>query len=136
VEQQSWASFGAGIGMFVWYVIEVPIILGLGIGAVFLAVVSRRRGWILVNTAALLLTVLAPFLAVGIIRTINADTAIFNPSSVHDGDVRLVQVHLVFVGVLLAIQLLYLAYGVWRIWRSFGAPRSSAAAIPLPSAQA
>jgi hypothetical protein len=136
VDPQSWASFGVGIGMFVWYVIEVPIILGLGFGALFLAGVSRRRGWILVNTVALLLTALAPFLAVGIIRTINADTDIFNPRSVHEGDVRLVQVHLVFVGVLLAIQLLYLAYGVWRIWRSFGAPRNSAAATPLPSAQA
>jgi hypothetical protein len=136
VDPQSWASFSVGIGMGVWYIIEIPIILGLGLGALFLAAVSGQRGWINASAVALLFTVVAPFLAVSIIRTINAGTDSHNPLSVHEGDVRLVQVHLVFEGMLLAIQLLYLAYGVWRIWRSFGAPRNAAAATSLPSAQA
>jgi predicted membrane-bound dolichyl-phosphate-mannose-protein mannosyltransferase len=117
-EPQSWTSYGVGLSMIVWYIIEIPIILGLGIGAVLLAALSRRRGWIIVTALALLFTVVAPFLAYFISDTINADIDIVNPRSVHERDVRLVQVHLPFVGVLLAIQLLYLAYGVWRIWRS------------------
>jgi presenilin-like A22 family membrane protease len=43
-EPQSWASFSAGLGMDYWYIIEIPIILGLGIGAVALAALSRQRG--------------------------------------------------------------------------------------------
>jgi hypothetical protein len=134
-DPQSWASLGFYIGMVYWYIIELPSILGLGIGAVILSALSRQRGWIICNAVVLALTVLAPLLATLIIRAIQPDTDIFSPLAVHDRDTRLFQVHLAFVVVLFAIQLLYLSYGVWRIWRSVGLRRSSASATPLPSAQ-
>ncbi len=134
-DPQSWASLGFYIWMIYWYIIELPIILGLGIGAVVLAVLSRQRGWIICNAVALAFTILTPLLATLIIRALQADTDIFSPLAVHDRDMRLFQVHLAFVVVLFAIQLLYLSYGVWRIWRSVGLRRSSASATPLPSAQ-
>jgi len=39
------------------------------------------------------------------------------------------------VAVLLAIQLLYLAYGVWRIWRSYALGSRKLPAMSLPSVQ-
>ncbi len=121
-----------------WYLIELPILLGQGIAVVILATVSRQRGWIIGAAVALALTILAPFLLSEISHAIDANTDIFNPRSMYDGDVRLFQAQLVFTVVLFALQLLYLAYGVrrtWRIWRSTGLGSRSASATPLPSAQ-
>jgi len=136
-DAQSWASLGVYLGMLYWYILEVPIILGLGVGALVLAALSRQRSWIIGNAVALALTLLAPLLATWILPAINADTDIFNLLAVHDRDVRLFQAHLAFVAVLLAIQLLYLAYGVWRIWRSRapGSQSRSRSVVSLPSAQ-
>jgi hypothetical protein len=131
----SFASLDAYIAMLYWYVLELPIIFSLGVGAVVLAALSRQRSWIIGNAVALALTVLTPPLATWIIRGMQADTDIFNPLAVHERDVRMFQAHLAFVAVLLAIQLLYLAYGVWRIWRSRGLGSRSHPATLLPSVQ-
>ncbi len=134
-DPQSWASLGVVLGLFYWYLIELPILLGQGIAVVVLASVSRQRGWIIGAAVALALTILAPFLLSEISHAIDANTDIFSPRSMYDGDVRLFQAQLVFTVVLFALQLLYLAYGVRRIWRSTGSRRPLAAATPLPSAQ-
>jgi len=136
-DAQSWASFGFSIAMVYWYILELPIIFSLGVGAVVLAALSRQRVWIIGNAVALALTVVAPLLAIWVIPGIQAGTDIFNPLAVHDRDVRLFQAHLAFVAVLLAIQLLYLAYGVWRIWRSRapGSQSRSRSVVSLSSAQ-
>jgi hypothetical protein len=134
-EPQSWASFGVYIGLFYWYMIELPIILGLGIGAVVLAALSRQRGWIIGNAVALALTVVAPLLAMWILQALNKGTDIFNPFAVHDRDVRLFQTHLVIVVVLFALQLLYLSYGVWRIWHSRGRGSRPTSVTTLPAVQ-
>lgn len=131
----SWASFGVSVGMLYWYIIQLPILLGLGIGAVVLSALSRQRGWIIGNAVALALSVLAPLLVTWIIRAIDSGTDIFNPLAVHDRDVRFFQVHLTFVVVLFALQLLYLSYGIWRIWRSSRLGSQSTSATSLPSAQ-
>jgi hypothetical protein len=49
--------------------------------------------------------------------------------------VRFFQAHLVFVFALFALQLLYLSYGVWRIWRSLVVGSGSRLANSLPSTQ-
>ncbi|HEY1390432.1 MAG TPA: hypothetical protein VGF38_17980 [Ktedonobacterales bacterium] len=134
-DPQSWASLGVYLDILYWYILELPVIFGLGVGAVVLAALSRQRRWIIGNAVALALTILAPLLAMWILPAINADTDIFNPLAVHDRDVRLFQAHLAFVVVLLAIQLLYLAYGIWRIWRSRGLGRQMHVATSLPSVQ-
>ena len=134
-EPQSLASLGVIFGLFYWYLIELPILLGQGIAVVILAAVSRQRGWIIGAAVALALTILAPFLLSEIDHAIGANTDIFNPRSKYDGDVRLFQAQLVFTVVLFALQFLYLAYGVRRIWRSTGLRSRSASATPLPSAQ-
>jgi len=134
-DPQSWASFGVGVGTAIWSIIEVPVVLGLGIGAVLLAALSRQRGWIIANAIALLCTIAASLLALKITRDISASKDIFNPLSVHEADVRLVQAHVALEVVLLALQLLYLAYGVWRIWHSVRLGRRPVAVMPLPSAQ-
>jgi hypothetical protein len=136
-EPQSWASFGFSIAMVYWYLLELPIIFSLGVGAVVLAALSRQRGWIIGNAVALALTVVASLLAMWIIPDIQAGADIFNPLAVHIRDVRRFQAHLAFVVVLLAIQLLYLAYGVWRIWRSRvpGSQSQSHSVASLPSVQ-
>ena len=46
-EPQSLASLGVVFGLFYWYLIELPILLGQGIAVVILAAVSRQRGWIM-----------------------------------------------------------------------------------------
>jgi hypothetical protein len=134
-DPQSWASLGVGLGTAFWAIIEVPVVLGLGIGAMLLAALSRQRGWIIANTIALLCAIAAPLLALKITRDISASKDIFNPLSVHEADVRLVQAHVALEVVLLALQLLYLAYGAWRIWHSVRLGRRSVAVMPLPSAQ-
>ncbi|HEY7341615.1 MAG TPA: hypothetical protein VH591_12085 [Ktedonobacterales bacterium] len=134
-EPDSFASLDAYIAMLYWYILELPIVFSLGVGAVILAALSRQRRWIIGNAVALALTVLTPLLATWIIRGIQTDTDIFNPLAVHDRDVRMFQAHLAFVIALLAIQLLYLAYGVWRIWRARGSGSRSHVATPLPSVQ-
>jgi hypothetical protein len=103
-----------------------------------LAAMSRQRGWIIGAAVALALTILAPFLLSVISHAIDANTDIFNPRSMYDGDVRLFQAQLVFTVALFAFQLLYLAYGarrIWRIWRSTGSEFRSTSATPLPTAQ-
>lgn len=134
-DPQSWASLGFSIGMVYWYILELPIIVGLGVGAVVLAALSHRRGWIIGNVVALALTVVAPLLAMWMIPGIQGGTDIFNPLAVHNRDAQRFQAHLAFVVVLFAIQLLYLAYGVWRIWRSSGLGRRLDSATLLLSAQ-
>jgi hypothetical protein len=134
-EPQSWASFGFSIAMVYWYLLELPIIFSLGVGAVILAALSRQRGWIIGNAVALALTVVASLLALWLIPDIQAGVDIFNPLAVHDRDVQRFQAYLAFVVVLLAIQLLYLAYGVWRIWRSRAPGSRSRSATSLPSVQ-
>ncbi|HEY7020324.1 MAG TPA: hypothetical protein VH349_04350 [Ktedonobacterales bacterium] len=134
-DPQSWASLGVVLGLFYWYLIELPILLGQGIAVVILAAVSRQRGWIIGAAVALTLTILAPFLLSEISHAIDASKDIFDPQSVYEGSVRLAQAQLVFTVVLFAFQLLYLAYGVRRIWRSRGLWRQSLAATSLPSAQ-
>jgi len=134
-DPQSWASLGVVLGLFYWYLIELPILLGQGIAVVILATVSRQRGWIIGAAVALALTILAPFLLSEISHAIAANKDIFNPQSEYDADVRLFQAQLVFTVVLFALQLLYLAYGVRRIWRSRGLGSRSAPATPLPSMQ-
>ena len=131
-EPQSWASFGVGVGTGIWYLIEVSIVLSLGIGALLLAALSRQRGWIIANTIALLCTIVGSFLTLMITREISAAADIFDPTSVHAADVRLVQAHVAWEVVLLALQLFYLAFGVWRIWRSVRLGRRSGAVMPLP----
>ena len=64
-DPQSWASLGVVLGLFYWYLIELPILLGQGIAVVVLASVSRQRGWIIGAAVALALTILAPFSALG-----------------------------------------------------------------------
>jgi hypothetical protein len=134
-EPQSFASLGVVFGLFYWYLIELPILLGQGIAVVILAAASRQRGWIIGAAVALALTILAPFLLSEISHAIDANKDIFNPRSEYDADVRLFQAQQVFTVVLFAFQLLYLAYGVWRIRRSRGTWRRSASATLLPSAQ-
>ena len=134
-EPESWASFGFYLRMVYWYIFELPIILGLGIGAVVLAALSRQRGWVMGNAIALALTVLAPLLAVWIIRAISAGTDVFNPLAIHARDVRLFQADLAFVVILFAILLLYLSYGVWRIRRSSVLGSQPTSGTSLPSVQ-
>ena len=121
--------------MVYWYLLELPIIFSLGVGAVILAALSRQRGWIIGNAVALALTIVASLLALWLIPDIQAGVDIFNPLAVHDRDVQRFQAYLAFVVVLLAIQLLYLAYGVWRIWRSRAPGSRSRSATSLPSVQ-
>jgi hypothetical protein len=134
-DPQSFALLGVVVGLFYWYLIELPILLGQGIPVVILAAASRQRGLIIGAAVALALTILAPFLLSEISHAIDAGKDIFDPRSVYEGNVRLAQAQLVFTVVLFAFQLLYLAYGVRRIWRSTGWGRQSASATPLPSAQ-
>ena len=134
-DPQSWASLGVVLGLFYWYLVELPILLGQGIAVVILATVSRQRGWIIGAAVALALTILSPFLLSEISHAIAANKDIFNPQSEYDADVRLFQAQLGFTVVLFALQLLYLAYGVRRIWRSRGLGSRSAPATPLPSMQ-
>ena len=119
-------------GLFYWYLIELPILLGQGIAVVILAAVSRQRGWIIGAAVALALTILAPFLLSEISHAIAANKDIFNPQSEYDADVRLFQAQLVFTVVLFALQLLYLAYGVRRIWRSTWIGESVSASHSAP----
>jgi hypothetical protein len=65
-DPQSWASLGVGLGTAVWSIIEVPVVLGLGLGAILLAALSRQRGWIIANTIALLSTIAASLVALKI----------------------------------------------------------------------
>lgn len=136
-EPQSWASFGVNIGIAFWYILELPVLLGLGIGAVILSALSRQRGWIIAAAVAGALTLLSPLLFMWTIPVPQAGTDYSNPLYTYARDVRLVQTHLVIVIALFAIQLLYLAYGVRRIWRSrgLGSQRRSRAAASLPSVQ-
>lgn len=134
-EPQGRLYLGITIGMIIWYILELPVIFSLGVGAVILAALSRQRGWIIGNAVALALTVAAPLLATWIIRRLEAGTDIFTPLAIYERDVRDFQAHLVFVIALFAIQLLYLAYGVWRIWRSISLRRKSRSATSLPSVQ-
>jgi hypothetical protein len=133
-EPQSWASFGVGVGTGIWYIIEVLLVLSLGIGALVLAALSRQRGWIIANAMALLCTIVGSLLTLKITRDISAGADIFDPLSVHAADVQLVQAHVAWEVVLLALQLFYLVYGVWRIWQSVRLGRRSAAVTPLPVA--
>ena len=133
-DPQSWASFGVGVGTGIWYIIEVLLVLSLGIGALVLAALSRQRGWIIANAIALLCTIVGSLLTLKITRDISAGADIFDPLSVHAADVRLVQAHVTWEVVLLALQLFYLVYGVWRIWQSVRLGRRSAAVTPLPVA--
>lgn len=134
-DPQSWASFGVNISIVFWYFFELPLLVGLGIGAVVLSALARQRGWIVGNAVALGLTVVAPLLLVWILPSLDAGTDIFNPLAVHDRDMRRFQAHLGLVGVLFAIQLLYLSYGIWRIWRSSRWGRRTRLAPSLPSVQ-
>jgi hypothetical protein len=95
---------------------------------VILAAVSCQRRWMIGAAVALGLTIVAPFLLSELSHAIDANTAIFNPRSVYDGNVRLFQAQLVFTVVLFARQLLYLPYGVWRTRRAVGLRRGPAAA--------
>ena len=58
-ELQSFASFGIVLGVFDWYLIALPSLLGQGDAAVILAAASRQRGWIIGAAVALALTILA-----------------------------------------------------------------------------
>jgi hypothetical protein len=102
---------------------------------VVLAVLSRQRRWIIGNALALALTLVASFLAVWISRAISAGTVGDDPLALRARGVQLLQAHRAFVVVLFALQLLYLAYGVRRIWRSTGLGSRSASATQIPSAQ-
>jgi hypothetical protein len=133
-EPGGWASFGVGAGTGIWYIIEVSLVLSLGIGALVLAALSRQRGWIIANASALLCTMVGSLLTLKITRDISAGADIFDPLSVHEADVQLVQAHVAWEVVLLALQLFYLAYGIWRIWRSVRVGRRSGAVTPLPVA--
>ena len=130
-EPQGWApGLGFGIGLAYWYIIEVPFVLGLGIGATLLAVLSRQRRWIIGNAVALAVTVVASLLDLRISRAISAGAIGNDQFTIHTMQVQLLQAHVAFVVVLLALQLLYLAFGVWRIWRSVRLGRRSASATP------
>jgi len=124
---------GVAIGITYWYIFELPILLGQGIGALVLAAKSRQRGWIIGGAIGLAITIAAPFLAAWMTHVLSAGTDTFNPHAIYDRDLRLFQAHLAFVIGLFALQLFYLAYGVWRIWRTLSS--RSTAAVPLPSAQ-
>jgi hypothetical protein len=129
---------GVAVGIGYWYIFELPILLGQGIGALVLAAVSRERGWIMGAATAIAITVAAPFLAAWMTGMLSAGADTSNPHSIYDRDMRLLQAHLAFVVGLFALQLLYLSYGVWRIRRirrSTGSKRPSAEATVLPSAQ-
>jgi len=134
-EPQGRLYLGISIGMIFWYILELPIIFSLGVGAVILAALSRQRGWIIGNAIALALIVVAPLLATWIIRSLDAGTNIFTPLAIYERDVRDFQAHLAFVVALFAVQFLYLAYGVWRIWRSREWGSRSRSATSLPSVQ-
>ncbi|HEX3271247.1 MAG TPA: hypothetical protein VHR15_11405, partial [Ktedonobacterales bacterium] len=135
-EPQARFYLGVAVGITYWYIFALPVLLGQGIGALVLAGVSRQRGWIIGCAIALALTVVAPFLAAWMTRTLSAGIDSFDsPHAIYDRDMRLLQAHLAFVVVLFALQLLYLAYGVRRIRSSTGSRRPSTAATPLPSAQ-
>src|SRR5690348_9630081 len=84
----SWSSLDFSIAMVYWYILELPIIFSLGVGAVIVAALSRQRRWIIGNAVALVLTILVPLLATWIIGGMRADTDIFNPLAVYDRDVR------------------------------------------------
>jgi len=135
-EPQSNLYLGVAVGIAYWYIFELPILLGQGIGALVLAAKSRQRGWIVGAALAVAITIAAPFLAAWMTHVLSAGIDSFDPPhAVYDRDMRLLQAHLAFVIGLFALQVLYLAYGGWRIWRSRGVGSRSTAATPLPAAQ-
>src|SRR5690349_11859901 len=97
--QYWWVSLGVYLDLIFWYALELPIGLGLGVGAVVLAALSRQRGWIIGNAVALALTILAPFLVAWVVSAIQAETDDFSLQATHNEDVRMFQAHLMFVVV-------------------------------------
>jgi hypothetical protein len=134
-DPQARLYLGAAIGIGYWYIFALPILLGQGIGALVLAAKSRQRARVVGAAVAVAITIAAPFLAAWLTGVLSAGVDSFDPPhAIYDRDVRLFEAHLAFVIGLFALQLLYLAYGVWRI-RHVRVGNRSTAAIPHPSAQ-